>query len=52
MPDQQPSELVVRCRRRRPWASRWGAIGDADNVTILLECDLEDRIVAASNLIR
>jgi hypothetical protein len=52
MPEQQPSELVVAVPPPATLGiSLWGKIGDADNVTLLFECDLEDRIVAASNLI-
>ena len=52
MPDQQPSELVVAVPPPATLGvSLWGGTGDANNVTILIECDLEDRVVAASNLI-
>lgn len=51
MPDQQPSELVVAVPPPATLGvSLWG-IGDGDDVTILFECDLSDRIVYASNLI-
>lgn len=51
MSDQQPSELVVAVPPPATLGvSLWG-IGDDDNVTILFECDLSDRVVYASNLI-
>ena len=50
MPDAQPAELVVAVPPPATLGvSLWG-IGDDDNVTILFECDLADRVVAASNL--
>jgi hypothetical protein len=49
MPDEQPSELVVAVPPPATLGvSLWG-IGDQENVTILFECDLSDRVVAASN---
>lgn len=51
MPDQQPTELVVTVPPPATLGvSLWG-VGDDDNVTILFECDLSDRVVYASNLI-
>jgi hypothetical protein len=51
MPDQQPTELVVAVPPPATLGvSLWG-IGDGDDVTILFECDLSDRVVYASNLI-
>jgi hypothetical protein len=51
MPDQQPSELVVAVPPPATLGvSLWG-IGDDEDVTILFECDLSDRVVYASNLI-
>jgi hypothetical protein len=49
MPDEQPSELVVAVPPPATLGfSLWGS-GDHENVTILFECDLSDRVVAASN---
>jgi hypothetical protein len=51
MPDQQPTELVVAVPPPATLGvSLWG-VGDDDNVTILFECDLSERLVYASNLI-
>lgn len=51
MPDEQPSELVVAVPPPATLGvSLWGSSGDPENVTILFECDLSDRVVAASNL--
>jgi hypothetical protein len=49
MPSQQPSELVVAIPPPATLGvSLWG-MGDGDDVTILFECDLADRVVYASN---
>ena len=46
MPGLQPSELVVAVPPPATLGvSLWGGTGDADNVTILFECDLADRVV-------
>jgi hypothetical protein len=51
MPSQQPSELVVAIPPPATLGvSLWG-MGDGDDVTILYECDLTDRVVYASNRI-
>jgi hypothetical protein len=48
MPDEQPSELVVAVPPPATLGvSLWGS-GDADDVTILFECDLSDKVVSAS----
>ena len=50
MPNAQPSELVVAVPPPATLGvSLWGS-GDDEGVTILFECDLSDRVVAASNL--
>ena len=50
MPDEQPSELVVAVPPPATLGvSLWGSSGDPENVTILFECDLSDRVVSASN---
>jgi hypothetical protein len=50
MPDTQSAELIVAVPPPATvGVSLWG-IGDADDVTILFECDLADKIVSASNL--
>ena len=49
MPSQQPSELVVAIPPPATLdVSLWGR-GDGDDVTILFECGLADRVVYASN---
>ena len=51
MPSAQPAELVVAVPPPATLGvSLWG-MGDGDDVTILFECDLADRIVYASNRI-
>jgi hypothetical protein len=50
MPNAQPSELVVAVPPQTTLGvSLWDS-GDDEGVTILFECDLADRVVAASNL--
>jgi hypothetical protein len=51
MPGLQPTELVVAVPPPATLGvSLWG-MGDGDDVTILFECDLADRVVYASNLV-
>jgi hypothetical protein len=50
MPDEQPSELVVAVPPPATLGvSLWGSAA-GDDVTIVFECDLSDRVVSASNL--
>jgi hypothetical protein len=50
MPEEQPSALVVAVPPPATvGVSLWGS-GDQENVTILFECDLAEKIVYASNL--
>jgi hypothetical protein len=51
MPERQRADLIVAVPPPATVGlSLWGDSGDGDDVTIVFECDLKDRIVVAGNV--
>jgi hypothetical protein len=52
MPEQQPAELLAAVPPPAAIGmSLWGKAGDAEEVTIVFECDLKEKLVKATNVV-